>query len=98
MIRTVRVYEAKHGHVEEVIELLKERQAYAETQGVKERIFVEPWGDATQIHVHYDHPDMGKAQEDWERMRIDNPRARVGQDKLDDLTEPKPRIHALLER
>ncbi len=98
MIRTVRVFQARRGHVEEVIELLREIQAYSETQGVEERIFVEPWGDATRVHIHYDHADMSKSQEDWERMHIDNARAQAAQDKLDVLTEPNPRIHLLLER
>ena len=98
MIRTVRVHGAKRGRVEEVIELLKEMQAFAETQGVEERIFIEPWGDSARVHIHYDHDDMGKSQEDFERMHIDNPRARAALDKLDELTEPNPRIHLLLER
>ena len=98
MIRTVRVFQAQRGKLEEVIELLKERQAYAESQGVAERIFVEPWGDAARVHVHYDHTDMNESQEDWERMHINNPAARAAQDKLDALTEPDPRVHLLLER
>ena len=98
MIRTVRVFQAQRGKLEEVIELLKERQAYAESQGVAERIFVEPWGDAARVHVHYDHTDMNESQEDWERMHVNNPVARVAQDKLDALTEPDPRVHLLLER
>ena len=98
MIRTVRVFQAQRGKLEEVIELLKDRQAYAESQGVAERIFVEPWGDAARVHVHYDHTDMNESQEDWERMHINNPVARAAQDKLDALTEPDPRVHLLLER
>ncbi len=98
MIRTVRVFEAKRGHVEEIIKLLREMQAYSKSQGVEERIFIEPWGDAARIHTHFDHADMGKSQEDFERMRIDNPRARAALDRLDALTEPNPRIHLLLER
>ncbi len=98
MIRTVRVFQAHRGKLDEVIELLKERQAFAESQGVEEHIFVEPWGDAVRVHVHYDHSDMNESQEDWQRMHIDNPMARAAQDKLDAITEPNPRVHLLLER
>ena len=94
----MRVFQAQRGKLEEVIELLKERQAYAESQGVAERIFVEPWGDGARVHVHYDHTDMNESQEDWQRMHINNPTARTAQDKLDAITEPNPQVHLLLER
>ncbi len=98
MIRSVRVVQARRGNVEEVIKLWKEIQAFSETQGVEQHIFIEPWGDAARVHIHYDHADMNRSQEDWERMHIDNPRARAALDELDGLTEPNPRIHLLLER
>ena len=92
------IRQVKRGHVPEVIELLKEIQAYSETQGVEERIFVEPWGDAARVHIHFDHADMSEAQEDWERMDHENLRAKVALEKLDLLTEPNPRVYLLLER
>ena len=97
MIRTVRVYEVKPGKRAEVIALLKEIQAFSETQGVDERIFIEPWGDLDQVHVHFDHEDMAASQQDFERME-DNQRAQTALLQLDSLTERKPRVHALLER
>ena len=98
MIRNVRIVQARCGNVEEVIKLWKEIQAFSETQGVEQHIFIEPWGDAARVHIHYDHADMGKSQEDWERMHIDNPRAKAALDRLDILIEPDTSIDLLLER
>ncbi len=98
MIRNVRIVQARPGNVEEVIKLWKEIQAFSETQGVEQHIFIEPWGDAARVHIHYDHADMGKSQEDWERMHIDNPRAKAALDRLDILIEPNTSIDLLLER
>ena len=98
MIRNVRIVQARPGNVEEVIKLWKEIQAFSETQGVEQHIFIEPWGDAARVHIHYDHADMGKSQKDWERMHIDNPRAKAALDRLDILIEPNTSIHLLLER
>ena len=98
MIRNVRIVQARRGNVEEVIKLWKEIQAFSETQGVEQHIFIEPWGDATRVHIHYDHADMGKSQEDWERMHIDNPRAKAALDRLDILIESNTSIDLLLER
>ncbi len=98
MIRNVRVVQARRENVEEVIKLWKEIQGFSETQGVEQHIFIEPWGDAARVHIHYDHADMGKSQEDWERMHIDNPRAKAALDRLDILIEPNTSIDLLLER
>ncbi|MDP6823839.1 MAG: hypothetical protein QF554_11185 [Dehalococcoidia bacterium] len=96
MIRSIRTYTAQPGKTQQLIDTLKEMQAYARTQDVAMRIFVEPWGHGSRVRLSTDHEDAGAGQE-WLQRFLSVERAREARDRIEYLIEGHQDASILLE-
>lgn len=96
MIRSIRTYTAQPGKTQQLIETLKELQAYARTQDVVMRIFVEPWGHGSRVHLYTDHEDAGVGQ-DWLQRIMSIQRAQESRDRIEFLIEGHVQASILAE-
>ncbi len=96
MIRSVRTYTAQPGKTQQLIEVLKELRAYSLTQNVTQRIFTEPWGHGSRVHLYTDHEDAGVGQKWLDQLR-DIGRARESIERIEFLIEGHQEANILLE-
>ena len=86
MIRIARTFVAKPGLQQELVGVIKDIRGYADTQGVKVRIFSEPWGRGGVVRLHTDFEDAGHAQMWWKNLSS-NPRAQAPLTRIEQMIE-----------
>ena len=97
MVRVVRSMIVQHGNVEKATTLLNEYRGYAESQNIVARVFGEPFGHLRRLHLHFDFPDAGAAEE-WNTAFRGNERAMQMYREIDAIAESDIDSSLLSER
>ncbi len=96
MVRVTRTWMVKQGNLPKALSILNEYRQYGQSQNVTMHLFSEPWGQNRRVHMHYDHPNAGDAQE-WYAAFWDNSRAVQALQDLEAVVETSTDVTMLVE-